>query len=86
MSLTIAKLLLNSIVLTINAHFITIYIKDFYLNTPIERSKYMRLKLSDLTNSVVQQYNLNAKATRDRYVHVNIRRGMYGIPQSGLIE
>ena len=39
----------------------------------------MRLKLSDLTNSVVQQYNLNAKATRDRYVHVGIKQGMHGL-------
>ena len=64
----------------------TIDTKDFYLNTLIARSEFMRLKLSNLPESVVQQYNLEAKATRDRYVHVNIRRGMYGIPQSGLIE
>ena len=55
MSLTTVKLLLNRIVLKINAHFMTIDIKDFYLNTPIARSKYMRLKLSDLPKSVVQQ-------------------------------
>ena len=36
------------------------------------RSKYMRLKLSDLPESVVQQYNLKAKSTRDGYVHVDI--------------
>ena len=52
---TTVKLLLNIIISTINAHFMTIDIKYFYLNTPMERSEYMRLKLSDLTESVVQQ-------------------------------
>ena len=33
--LTTVKLLLNSIVSKINAHFMTIDIKDFYLNTPV---------------------------------------------------
>ena len=85
MILTTVKLLLNSIVSTINAHFMTIDIKDFYLNTPMARSNYTRLKLSNLPKSVVQQYNMEAKSTRGGYVHVNIRRGMYGLPQVGLI-
>ena len=53
-------------------------IKDFYLNTP------MRLKLSELPNSVVPKYNLEAKATRDMYVHVDIQRGVYVLLQVGL--
>ena len=52
--LTTVKILLNSIVSTLNATFMTIDIKDFYLNTPMDRSKYMRLKLIDLPESVVQ--------------------------------
>ena len=55
MSLTTVKLLLNNIVSTINAHFITIDINDFYLNTLMTRSDYMRLKLGNLPVSVVQQ-------------------------------
>ena len=66
------NLLLNSIVYTLNAHLMTIYIKDFYLNTPMERSEYMRLKLSNLPKSVLLQYNIEARATRDGYVHVDI--------------
>ena len=30
-------------------------IKDFYLNTPMEQSEYIRLKLSYLPESMVQQ-------------------------------
>ena len=79
------KLLLNIIVSTINTHFMTIDIKYFYLNTPMARSEYMRLKLSDLPERVVQQYNLEAKATRGGYVHVDIRRGMHDLLKAGLI-
>eukprot|EP00804_Cyclotella_cryptica_P002892 CCRYP_009398-RA/>CCRYP_009398-RA protein AED:0.47 eAED:0.47 QI:0/-1/0/1/-1/1/1/0/79 len=35
------KILLNSIISTVNAKFMTIDIKDFYLNTPMERPEYM---------------------------------------------
>ena len=50
--LTTVKILLNSIVSTLNAKFITIDIKDFYLNTTMDQSEYMRLKLSNLPESV----------------------------------
>ena len=72
LNLTTVKLILNNIVSTLNAHFMTINIKDFYLNTPMACSEYMHLKLSDLPKSMVQQYKLEAKATRDGYVHVEI--------------
>ena len=72
MSLNTVNLLLNSIVSTINAHFMTIDIKDFYLNNIMARNEYMHLKLGDLPKIVVQQYNLEAKATSHRYVHMEI--------------
>ena len=49
------------------------------------QSEYMRLKLSDLPESVVQHYNLTKNTTRDGYVYVEIRWGMYGLPQAGLV-
>ena len=58
MRLTTVDLLLNRIVSTLNTHFMTIDIKDFYLNSTMARSEYMRLKLSDLTKIIVIQYNL----------------------------
>ena len=63
------KLLLNSIVSTPNAKFMSIDIKDFYLNTPMPRSEYMRLKLSNLLGDVIRHYNLAAKATKDGHVY-----------------
>ena len=79
------KYLLNSVISTSLAKFITINIKDFYLCTPMTRFEYMRLKLSDLPDDVVRHYKLAEKVTKDGYVYVEIRRGMYGLPQAGLI-
>ena len=47
--------------------------------------EYMRLKLTDLPNNSVQQYNLSSKVTIDGYIYKEIRRGMYGLPQAGLL-
>jgi hypothetical protein len=35
------KLHLNSVILTKGAHYCTIDLKDFYLNTPMARPEYM---------------------------------------------
>jgi len=42
-NLLTVKLLLNSIISTPNAKFMTMDIKDFYLNTPLSQYEYMRL-------------------------------------------
>ena len=43
----------------------TIDIKYFYLNTPVPCFEYMRLKLTDLPNDFMQQYNLASKVTKE---------------------
>ena len=61
--LNMVKLLLNSIVLTLNAKLMTIDVKYFYSDTPMDRSEYMRLKLSNLPESVVQHYHIEGRPT-----------------------
>ena len=56
--------------MTPNAKFMTTDVKDFYLNTPMARSEYMRLKIGNLPKSVVQQYKLEDNSTKDGYIHV----------------
>ena len=58
MDLTAVKLLLNRIVSMLNAKFMTLDVKDFYLNTTMAQNEYMHLKISDLPMVVVQHYNL----------------------------
>ena len=42
----------------------TINIKDFYLNTSMDRFEYMKLKLSDLPEDFVKLYNLASKVDK----------------------
>ena len=79
------KLLINSIISTPGARFFTMDIKNFYLCTPMERYEYMRLKLSDMPDDVILHYKLRDIATPDGYVYCEIRQGMYGLPQAGII-
>ncbi|KAL7481107.1 hypothetical protein ACHAW6_006791 [Cyclotella cf. meneghiniana] len=79
------KILLKSIISTKDACFMTIDIKDFYLNTPMERPKYMRLKLADIPDDFIALYKLNQLTTSDGYVYVLIQKGMYDLAQAGII-
>ena len=52
------KLLFKSVVSTKGAKFVIIDIKYLYLNTPMKRYKYMRLKLAELPEDFVNEYKL----------------------------
>ena len=45
----------------------------------------MRLKLVDMSGNIIEQYKLRNVATPDGYVHCEIQKGMYRLPQSGVI-
>eukprot|EP00804_Cyclotella_cryptica_P024841 CCRYP_001785-RA/>CCRYP_001785-RA protein AED:0.34 eAED:0.34 QI:0/0/0/1/0/0/2/0/376 len=79
------KILLNSVISTKEPRFMTIDIKDFYLNTPMVCPEYMRLKLSDIPDHIIKLYKLDKLVTADGYVYVMIQKGMYGLPQAGII-
>ncbi len=70
------KLLLNRIISTPNAKFMTLDIKDFYLNTPMARYEYMRLQLADMPKDVIAHYKLDEIATPDEYIYCEIQKGM----------
>ena len=57
------KLLLNSIISTPNAKFMTMGIKDFYLNTPMAWYEYMQLQLAGMPEDVIAHYKLTDIAT-----------------------
>ena len=50
------KLLVNIVVSTAGAEFMTLVIFFNYLNTPLARYKYLSLKLSNLPEDVIEQY------------------------------
>ena len=46
---------------TPGVRFVTIDIKDFYLNTPLYRPEYLRMKLSYFPEDVIEHYKLKEK-------------------------
>jgi hypothetical protein len=83
--MTLFKCLANSIISTPGAHFIMVGIKDFYLNMPMKRYEYMHLKESDIPEEVIDKYKQIKIMMEDKYVYCKIRKGMYGLPQAGII-
>jgi hypothetical protein len=72
------KLLINSIISTQGAKFMTMDIKDFYLNTPMARYEYMQLKILDMTSNVIEHYKLRDIVNPDGHIYCEIQKGMYG--------
>jgi hypothetical protein len=66
-NLLTVKLLLNSIISTKDVQFMTMDIKDFYLNTLMAGYEYMHLRLSDMPEDVIEHYKLHELATSDSF-------------------
>jgi hypothetical protein len=50
----------------------------------LPRFEYMKMLLSRFPEEIIQKYNLNALAA-DGWVYIEIRKGMYGLKQAGLL-
>ncbi len=80
-----AKMLFNSVISMKGAQFMTMDISNFYLMTLFHQPEYIRMKLSNIPDEVIKEYKLREKATPDGSIYIRAKRGMYGLPQSGLL-
>ncbi len=55
-----------------------------YIKTPLDHFEYMRMPISLFPTDIINHYQLNNKVLKD-YVYMEIRKGMYGLPQAGII-
>ena len=78
----LVKIMLNSVISTPGAKFMTIDISNFYLATPMDQYEYIKLNLSALPTEIILEYNL-LSLSRNGSVYVEVRKGMYGLPQAG---
>ena len=76
--------MINSVISTPNAKFMTLDIKKNYLNTPLDRYEYLKIRISDLPEDIIELYKLR-EIENDGWVFVEIRKGMYGLPQAGAL-
>ena len=81
------KILLNSVVLTPGAKIMAFNVSNFYLSTPMTRYKYVKMCLADIPDKVVKEYKLHEKnkVTDNDFVYVEVQKGMYGLPQAGIL-
>jgi hypothetical protein len=84
-SLDLIKLILNSVLSRKGAKFVTFDIKNFYLQTPLDRPEYVRIMLSDIPQEFIDEYNLLDYVHINGWIYFEIRNGVYGLPQSGAL-
>ena len=79
----LVKILLHSVI-SDNSHWLTIDIKDYYLNTPLPRPEYLRIALKFIPPTTMSEYNLQSYVPNNA-VLFEVNKGMYGLPQAGLL-
>ena len=52
--LDLVKLIINSVLSHRNARFVSFDLKIFYLQTPMKRSEYVRIKFSDIPQEFIE--------------------------------
>jgi hypothetical protein len=83
--MTTSKLLWNSVFSTPNAKYCCTDVKNFYLETPMERYEYMCLPVHLIPDEFLQAYHLQDKIYYKGYLYLEIRKGMYGLSQAGIL-
>ena len=78
------KLLLNSVISDVKegARFMTIDIKDFFLQTCMKDAEYMRINSKYFLQDITDKYDIQKKIAPNGYVYCRIKRGMYGLKQA----
>jgi Reverse transcriptase (RNA-dependent DNA polymerase) len=79
-----SKILFNSVVSTPNAQFCTMDITNFYLNTLLDRPEYLRIPCPLNPDEIMEEYQLH-KLIHNGNVIARIDKGMYGLPQAGIL-
>ena len=81
-SLDLVKLIINNVLSHRNAQFVSFDLKHFYLQTPMERSEYVRIKFSDVPQEFIKEYKL-IEAVQNGWIYFEIFCSCCGLPQSG---
>ena len=69
-SLATTKCLLNSIISTPDAQFMTFDIKDFYCGTPMARYEYMKLALDFFPYKIIKQHDLRILGCPNGWIYM----------------
>ena len=73
--------MMNTVLSRKGTKFITYDICNYYLATPLDYPEYVKIKLTDIPQEFIDEYNLH-NYFHEGWVYLEIRNGVYGIPQS----
>jgi hypothetical protein len=82
--ITTSKCLWNSTILTEGDKYMCLNVNIFYLGTPMDSFEYMRIPIKLIPQEIIDQYNL-LPLVSDGHVHIEVQKGMYGLPQAGIL-
>ena len=52
---------------------------------PLDHFEYMQVHINLIPQEIIDQYDLWSKVNKQGYVMCEIQKGMYGLPQAGII-
>jgi hypothetical protein len=79
------KIILNSTVSTPGAKFCSMDITNFYLNTKMDRPEFVRIPIALIPEEVLQEYKLHDLKDDQNNIYAIVEKGMYGLPQAGIL-
>ena len=79
-----AKLLFNSVLSRPGVKFMAIDLANFYPMTLMKDYEFLRIKLKDFPQEIIDEHKLN-QLEHDDWVCVETRRGTYGFLQAGVL-
>ena len=80
-----AKILINSTLSTRGARWAGFNLMNMYLNTNLKDYENLRVHTSQIPEESMQKYNLQQYVTPVGWVFFKILKGMYGLPQAGVL-
>ena len=81
--LTPCKLHMNGVVSTPGARFAGGDVNDVYLNTPLKKKRYGKVRAKNIPEETIRKHNLEQYIENDGWLHFEIGKLMYGIPEAG---
>ena len=82
------KLLANGVISDhkkYNSKFCAIDLKDFFLNTPMDKPEYIRIHKKYFSPNFVSTYKLHDKIAPDNHIYCGVKKGMYGLKQAAIL-
>ena len=81
------KILVNSTISDTKkgTRFMSVDLKDFFLATPMDGNKYIKVPYKHFPLDIQARYKLNTKVLESDHIFIKIKKGMYGLKQASIL-